>query len=343
MKVFLNFLIGNSLKRKKATPIQQCGTQLTADKKGKRYYFYCNRSGKYVPKGAGSRQLKLQGSCKIGNACSGYMKAHQDIDSDAVHVEYCSHHHNHEIQLAHLTMDAQLRAKIATKLHEGVSEKKILDEIRDNVTSSIGREHLISIQDIQNIGRQYNVEGVQRHQNDLQSVDIWVEEMRNESYNPILLYKTQGVEQGNDVDNLAKDDVLLCIQTEFQKDMAKKFGNNKVIFIDSTHSTTIYDFLLITVMVVDEFDEGVPIAWAISNREDQSVLIEFFKPLRPRLETSYQNFSCLIVPNKSIIQCTECGVWVYKSCSGLLDTDYDDYFCKNCLKKLISCLYILLI
>ena len=88
-------------KKSNSLNIQQCGTQLTADKKGKRYYFYCNRSGKYVPKRAESCQLKLQGSCKIGNACSGYMKAHQDIDSDAVHVEYCSHHHNHEIQLVH--------------------------------------------------------------------------------------------------------------------------------------------------------------------------------------------------------------------------------------------------
>uniref|UniRef100_A0A1X7VH97 ZSWIM1/3 RNaseH-like domain-containing protein n=1 Tax=Amphimedon queenslandica TaxID=400682 RepID=A0A1X7VH97_AMPQE len=106
------------------------------------------------------------------------------------------------------------------------------------------------------------------------SVDIWVEEMRNESYNPSLLYKTQGVEPGNDVDNIAKNVILLCLQTEFRKEMAKKFGNGKVIFIDSTHSTTMYNFLLITVTVVDEFDARVPIAWAISNDEDQ---IKFFK------------------------------------------------------------------
>ena len=30
---------------------------------------------------------------------------------------------NHEIQLGHLTMDKQLKAKIAVKLHEGVTEK----------------------------------------------------------------------------------------------------------------------------------------------------------------------------------------------------------------------------
>ena len=42
----------------------------------------------------------------------------------------------------------------------------------------------------------------------------------------------------------------------------------KVICIDSTHKTTGYDFLLITVMVVDEYGEGYPVAWCLSNRED---------------------------------------------------------------------------
>ena len=105
-------------------------------------------------KGSGNRQLKLQGSSKLGDA---YIKAFENIASKAVHVEYCLHHHNHKTELGHLTMNEHLRAKIASKLHEGVSEKRILDEIRDNVTDTIGREHLTSIQDIHNIRRQYSV------------------------------------------------------------------------------------------------------------------------------------------------------------------------------------------
>ena len=45
-----------------------------------------------------------------------------------------------------------------------------------------------------------------------------------------------------------------------------KFGE-KIVCMDSTHGTTMYDFLLITVMVLDEYDEGVPIAWALGNRD----------------------------------------------------------------------------
>ena len=106
------------------------------------------------------------------------------------------------------------------------------------MTDTIGGEHLTSIQDIENIHRQYNVEGIQRHQNDHQSVDIVVHELQEQDYNPILLYRAQGIEQGHDVDNK----MLLCIQTEFQKHAAIKFGN-KVVCADSTNGTTMYDFL----------------------------------------------------------------------------------------------------
>ena len=38
--------------------------------------------------------------------------------------------------------------------------------------------------------------------------------------------------------------------------------------MDATHGTNMYEFHLVTVLVIDEFGEGVPVAWAISNKED---------------------------------------------------------------------------
>jgi hypothetical protein len=32
--------------------------------------------------------------------------------------------------------------------------------------------------------------------------------------------------------------------------------------------TNVYDFLLITVMVIDDLGEGVPVDWAITEKED---------------------------------------------------------------------------
>ena len=106
--------------------------------------------------------------------------------------------------------------------------------------------------------------------------------MASADYNPILLYKAQGIEHTEDMDNLGKNDILLCLQTEFQKDMMAKFGSN-IIHVDATHGTTMYDVLLITVLVMDENGEGIPVAWALSNREDQAALVEFFRAIKARV------------------------------------------------------------
>ena len=50
--------------------------------------------------------------------------------------------------------------------------------------------------------------------------------------------------------------------------------------VDATHKTNGYDFPLITVVVVDEFGEGYPVAWCISNREDTKTLKVFFEKLK---------------------------------------------------------------
>ena len=50
----------------------------------------------------------------------------------------------------------------------------------------------------------------------------------------------------------------------------------------STHGTNMYDFKLITVLVLDELGEGVPVAWMISNREDALALTPFFRKIREK-------------------------------------------------------------
>ena len=61
--------------------------------------------------------------------------------------------------------------------------------------------------------------------------------------------------------------------------MLNKFGSD-TICIDATHGTNMYNFYLITVLVVDEYGEGLPVGWMISNREDSVALIEFFKSIK---------------------------------------------------------------
>ena len=58
--------------------------------------------------------------------------------------------------------------------------------------------------------------------------------------------------------------------------MAEKFGEFGTC-CDATHSTNAYDFHLL--MVVDEFGEGQPIGWMISNHETVQFLKLFFEYL----------------------------------------------------------------
>ena len=116
-----------------------------------------------------------------------------------------------------------IRQDIAEKLKEGVSMEHILDSIRKSVYNNINREHLINRQDIHNIKTHYNIEGINRHANKLISVNTWILDMQALPYNPILIYKEQGRSQPDNLDNLADDDFLLCIQTEFSEGYAKGF------------------------------------------------------------------------------------------------------------------------
>ena len=236
----------------------------------------------YHSKTKEKRALKLQGSNKLGDHCTAHMKVTQVKGDRSVIVQYCSTHHSHEPEneLIHLRMPESQRMCIAAKLLQGVTVDKILDNIQDNVfEEGLQREHLTTRQDVMNIKRQYNIDGIQRHTNDHSSVSAWVKEMQTLPYNPVLIFKQQGVH--NDEAGIDEEDFLLGIQTKYQCDMLQLFGNN-VICVDATHGTNAYDFLLITVMVIDDYGEGIPVGWAVTSREHKHMLMLYFKSLQAK-------------------------------------------------------------
>ncbi|SMN02430.1 hypothetical protein SPONN_1054 [uncultured Candidatus Thioglobus sp.] len=253
----------------KKTATKQCGNT-------NHIYLYCNRSGKFFPRGKGKRSLKIQGSSKIGDVCSSYIKVTEKCDDGNVQVEYCSTH-NHEKKLAHLPIPDDTRKMIAGKLQLGVKIERIMDDIRYRAANGVGRQHLINRQDIVNIQHKLNIGSVRKHCEDQASVCAWVEELRGMTYDPILLFKPQGsILKGVAV---GKDDFLLAFQTELQHDLLLLYGNN-IVCMDATHGTNMYDFYLITVLVVDSHGEGLPVAWLISNHEDTTHITVFLQALK---------------------------------------------------------------
>ena len=116
-----------------------------------------------------------------------------------------------------------------------------------------------------------------------------------EPFNPVLLYKQQGVIKV-EYPTLLKDSFILAIQTEFQMTLYRKFSD-KILCIDATHGTNAYRFKLITCIVVDEFNHGnryiwfafetivflgQPIAWCISDQETAEVVELFLQSIKKR-------------------------------------------------------------
>ena len=220
------------------------------------------------------RSEKSQGSKKMGNYCTAFIKYHKNLSDSTVSIQYCLDHHNHSLALAHLNLSDDIKSHIAGQLAQGVEPGKILDNVRDEI-SSIDRDSLLTKKDIHNIKQLCKTSNVQKHKEDGFSVDLWIKELSLDESNPIIFYKPQHTQH-----SILKDiDFLLCIQTKFQREMMLRHGSH-IICADSTHCTTQYGFLLISLFVIDEFQEAIPIAWAISNREDVSVLQIFMQELR---------------------------------------------------------------
>ena len=246
---------------------------------GKTYY-YCNRSGTFTSRSTGVRHLKTQGTSKINSYCTAAMTVSREKDSGRIEVHVCSAHYGHKKALGHLRLLESDKTAIAGQLAQGVDFQHILDNIRDTLGKEFNRIHLLTRKDITNIERTYGLQGAQKHTDDATSVGIWVEEMKATDCNPVILYKQQGAKQPTDCDNLSDKDFVIALQTPLQAEIMKQLSNGRIICVDGTHGTNGYDFTLITVMVIDEYGEGFPVAWCISNREDQLLLINFFNALK---------------------------------------------------------------
>lgn len=95
---------------------------------------------------------------------------------------------------------------------------------------------------------------------------------------PVLFYK----EQGDPYDSLKDEDFMLVIMTNFQQNQMLKFAHDKIC-IDGTHGTNSYDVQLFTLLTVDEFGTGCPVAFCFGNRGDETMLKVFFEAVRSKV------------------------------------------------------------
>ena len=95
-----------------------------------------------------------------------------------------------------------------------------------------------------------------------------MEELRNEPFNPILVYKPQGTKYPM----LQVETFLLAIQTKFQKDLYEAHAST-ILCIDSTHGTNQYRFKLITCIVPDDHGKGMCASMMISYMHESALFL----------------------------------------------------------------------
>lgn len=117
------------------------------------------------------------------------------------------------------------------------------------------RRHLITKQDVANLRRKVCDRTFIKHSDDAASVNMTVNELKRETYNPVLFYKAQHMSDPAHP-SIPHDAFVLALQTEWQKELYKKFSES-VFCIDSTHGTNSYKFKLVTCLVPDEFGRGM--------------------------------------------------------------------------------------
>ena len=125
---------------------------------------------------------------------------------------------------------------------------------RDDFERFAARKHYITKQDVTNASKRVHDHTIIRHQSDPLSVAQVVSDLREEPYDPVLLYKAQGEKDPN-FPKIPVEGFILAIQTQFQKELYEKYGHT-ILCIDATHGTNAYRFMLITCIVPDEFGRG---------------------------------------------------------------------------------------
>ena len=93
-----------------------------------------------------------------------------------------------------------------------------------------------------------------RHADDATSVNMMINELCQEPFDPILAYKPQH-RRNPEYASRPDDAFVLAIQTEWQKELYEKYASS-ILCMDSTHGTNAYQFKVITCIVPDEFRNG---------------------------------------------------------------------------------------
>ena len=129
------------------------------------------------------------------------------------------------------------------------------------------RDDFIELRDIIYYERHAKMGIWHRDPNDFSSVKMWTE-----------MYP-ENVFMWHEEDHITSLPFILGIQTPWQKEVMIKFGHNGAISMDATHGTNIPGYLLWSLFVFDDWNNGIPMAWVLTSRSSEEDLTMWLEPL----------------------------------------------------------------
>ena len=163
-------------------------------------------------------------------------------------------------------MSDELKAWVKTKLSEGFTSLQVFEEHKRNWTERrkqklpFIRDDFVELRDIAYYERRAKM-GIWRHDpNDFTSVKMWSE-----------LYP-ENVFMWHEEDHITSLPFILGIQTPWQKEVMIKFGHKGAISMDATHGTNIPGYLLWSLLVFDDWNNSILVAWVLTSRSSEEDL-----------------------------------------------------------------------
>lgn len=265
-------------------------------KKEKVYSLECHRNGCIRSHKNRGYQMKfsrknIKGSCQLNSICPARFSVREKEDGK-ICVKYIKSH-THSLSFENskfLPIPEGIKTEILGMLSLKIPINNIIDKIRERFSDRDHRDNLEDIKyynlidrrTIHNLKKKLADPSVIQHSNDAISTFLKVEMLKREKFNPVLLFKQQDVENDPSLTpGLTREDFLLVLMTKQQLEIYRKFAN-RIVCMDSTHKTNSYSFKLITFLVPDQFRRGYPVAFCISNREDETAIALFLKSVKSR-------------------------------------------------------------
>ena len=109
-------------------------------------------SARVVERGKLSRNDR---SSKIVCHCTAQLSATVDNSTGEVVVKSWLTHYGHSRDLAHLCLTNNGRHRVATRVKDGITFDRIIDDIRSNISSRVDCVHLIAKKDVSNIQQSF--------------------------------------------------------------------------------------------------------------------------------------------------------------------------------------------